>query len=149
MLVQVDDVAAARARAAQHGVRTVWQIDLPDIRASHLHPADTGGTILSVDEPRPPESWRWGGPDCAGRVAQGRVRGVTIAVPDPAAAARRWAALLGTEPDAAGDAIPLGDGQSIAFARGDGGLVDISVAVPEPRVDELRIGAARIRLTAL
>jgi hypothetical protein len=43
-------------------VRTVWEKELPDIRAMHLHPKDIGGAIVSIDQPVPAPSWRWGGP---------------------------------------------------------------------------------------
>lgn len=151
VLVQVDDIAAARARAAELGLRAVWGVDLPDISATHLHPADAGGAILSLDQPRPPESWRWGGPAWtgrAGRGAPGRLRGVTLEVPDPAATAARWARLLDLPP--AGDhVLTLGDGQAIAFVPGAGGLVEVALEVPEPvrrGRETVALGAARLRL---
>ena len=36
------------------GVRVVWQLDLPDISGTHLHPADTRGAIVSLDRADPP-----------------------------------------------------------------------------------------------
>jgi hypothetical protein len=53
-MVQVEDTDAARQRAAALGVRTVWSIDLDDIRGTHFHPRDLGGPLLSVDTPTPP-----------------------------------------------------------------------------------------------
>jgi hypothetical protein len=63
LIFQFDDLDAARARAEALGMRVVWQIDLPDISGTHLHPADTGGAILSLDRAEPAGSWRWGGPE--------------------------------------------------------------------------------------
>ena len=71
LIFQLDDLAGARARAAELGVRAVWEVDLPDISATHLHPADMRGAIVSIDRPLPPESWRWGGPDWTGRAGTG------------------------------------------------------------------------------
>lgn len=71
LIFQVDDLVAARERAATAGVRTVWQIDLPDMAATHLHPADLGGTLVSLDRPLPAGAWRWGGPQWTGRVGGG------------------------------------------------------------------------------
>jgi hypothetical protein len=100
LIVQVDDVAAARRRAADAGVRVVWQADLPDISGTHLHPRDIGGTLLSVDEARPPRTWRWGGPAWTGRtpdrVAPVGLAGATVAARKAAQTAARWAAVLGT-----------------------------------------------------
>jgi Glyoxalase-like domain len=92
-MFQVDDLAGARARAAALGVREVWSIELPDISAVHLHPADVGAAIVSLDSPVPPESWRWGGrwrPH-----GSAHTTGLTLSSPDPDALAARWRELLG------------------------------------------------------
>jgi hypothetical protein len=97
-IFQVPDLAAARRRVADLGVRVVWTADLPDIAGTHLHPRDVPGAIVSLDWAAPEQSWRWAGPAWTGQVpdhAPGGVTGLTIEVSDPAAAARRWAAVLG------------------------------------------------------
>lgn len=86
-----------RRRIADLGVRVVWQIDLDDIRDTHLHPADVGGAILALDDARPPAAWRWAGPGWEGRVRTERARtvsGVELAAGDPEALAARWAQVL-------------------------------------------------------
>lgn len=93
VIYEVNDLDARTAAITEAGVRVVWQLDLPDIRGRHLHPADVGGAIVSVDEPLPPGSWRWGGPhwqayshtDVVTSIA-----GVRISADDPAAMAARW-----------------------------------------------------------
>jgi hypothetical protein len=143
-LFQVDDLEAARARAEALGVRTVWWIDLPDISASHLHPSDLGGTIVSLDRPDPPESWRWGGPAWtgrAGRGAPGRLAGVTIRVAEPETVAERWAQVLGVPP---APVLALDGGQHVAFEAGDEGLARIAVEIPDRRAEALAFGAARV-----
>jgi len=145
LIFQLDDLAAARERAAELGVRTVWSADLDDISASHLHPADVGGAIVSIDRPLPPESWRWGGPAWIGRAgdgAPGRLAGVTVRVPDPDAVAARWAQVLGLEPD--GTVLRLDRDQHVAFERGDEGLAEIAVELPGGPDEPLAFGAARI-----
>ena len=145
LIFQLDDLAGARERARRLAVRTVWSIDLDDISASHLHPADLGGTIVSIDRPRPPESWRWGGPDWIGHAGQGspgRLTGVTVRVPDPDAVAARWAEVLGLEPD--GKTLRLDRDQHVAFEQGDEGLAEIAVELPGPAGEPLAFGAARI-----
>jgi hypothetical protein len=97
-IFQVPDLAVARRRLAGLGVRVVWTADLPDMAATHLHPGDVPGAIVSLDWAAPPESWRWAGPSWTGRApghAPGGVTGLTIEVKDPSAAARRWADVLG------------------------------------------------------
>lgn len=98
VILQSADLDADRARLAQVGVRIVWQITLPDIATIHLHPRDVGGAIVSIDQPVPPATWRWGGPSWEERGRRSRARaigGVEIQSDDPAALARRWAEVLG------------------------------------------------------
>jgi hypothetical protein len=144
VIFQVDDLEGARARVERLGVRVVWQIDLPDMAGTHLHPADVPGAIVSLDRPVPPESWRWGGPDWVGRAgagARGRVIGATIAVRDPDGAATRWGEVLGL-PTGRGE-LAVEDGR-VAFAANaaEPGLVEIAVAVP----DDVRRGREAVRV---
>jgi len=127
-IFQVRDMPAARRRIAGLGVRVIWAADLPDIAATHLDPRDVPGAIVSVDWAVPGQSWRWAGPSWTGQVpehAPGGVTGLTIEVNDPAAAARRWAAVLG---------VSVASGQRLAPADGDG-----------PAVVELRDWGQRLR----
>ncbi len=99
-IFQLPDIEQARRRLDDLGLRQVWNIDLEDISASHIHPADIGGAIVSIDEPRPASAWRWGGPDWQARSASGNVTGITLTAPDPQLLAKRWANALGAELDA-------------------------------------------------
>jgi hypothetical protein len=118
VILQSGDLDADRRRIAALGVRVVWQGDLPDIRGTHLHPADVGGAILSLDDATPPASWHWAGPTWERHVRTGVVRdvvGVELEAPDPAALAARWAEVL--DRPVARDTIAL-DGATLAFVRG-------------------------------
>ena len=147
VIFQLADLDAARERTAGMGMRVVWQLDLPDISGTHLHPADTGGAIVSLDRADPPGSWRWGGPDWTereGTGAPGQLRGVTIAVADPTATAARWGELLGVEPRFATQ-LDL-DGGYVAFEEGGNErLVEIHLQTPG-RDETLDIGGVRFRL---
>lgn len=113
-LVQVDDLDATRARADDLGMRSVWSIDLDDIRATHLHPKDAGA-IVSVDQPVDPATWRWGGPGWQDRAVPGGLKSVELGTgADPS----RWAALLDRPVD--GGSLPLDDGTEIRFGDGEG-----------------------------
>lgn len=100
LLLQTDDLTRERTRLARLGVRTVWQADLADMRALHVHPKDIGAAIVSLDQPRPPESWRWAGPSWQPPKARdgASVLEVVVGAPDPDALSQRWARVLGTEP---------------------------------------------------
>jgi hypothetical protein len=130
-IFQVPDLAAARSRLAGLGVRVVWTADLPDMAATHLHPGDVPGAIVSLDWAAPEQSWRWAGPSWTGGApghGPGGITGLTIEVKDPSAAARRWAEVLGTRSVSGGDpvTVELPDaGQRLRFVpvpdgRGEG-----------------------------
>jgi catechol 2,3-dioxygenase-like lactoylglutathione lyase family enzyme len=137
-IFQVPDLAAARRRVADLGVRVVWTADLPDIAGTHLHPRDVPGAIVSLDWAAPEQSWRWAGPAWTGQVpehAPGGVSGLTIEVSDPAAAARRWGAVLGISTADRGSAavveLPI-SGQRLRFVparSGHGeGITEVRIA---------------------
>jgi len=139
LILQTDDFDRELARFERLGVRRVWAKDLPDIRATHLHPKDIGGAIVSIDQPTPAASWRWGGPDWklqSGSAAQQRVVGICVGADDPVATGARWAQVLGLGAPAAHGATQrlLLEGGWIDFepadARGNG-IVGYTLAVAQ------------------
>jgi catechol 2,3-dioxygenase-like lactoylglutathione lyase family enzyme len=150
VILQTDDLAAARARLARHGARVVWEATLDDIATVHVHPRDVGGAIVSIDQPRPPASWRWAGPGWERSVRTDVVRrivGVEIEAPDPPRTAARWAELLGlSAPHAHGDGATVAlDGGVLRFApagtRGEG-LAALDVAAV---ASDVALATARAR----
>ena len=131
---EVDDLDARLEQLAQRRVRVVWAGDFPGIRGRHLHPRDVGGAIVSIDEPDPPGSWRWGGPDWEAMAAAGpsgavdSIAGVTIAAAEPDALADRWSG--------------LGIDEDVRFVGrdSDGPHVDGIVEVSLRAVDRDRVG---------
>lgn len=119
-IFQTDDIAAARKRCDDLGVARVLEIDREGISATHLHPRDTGGAILSIDEPRPAASWEWAGPGWTRRSAVGRLIGMDLQTPDPAGMAKRWGDILDlpVETEAGAPLIWLEDGP-LRFATGE------------------------------
>ena len=107
VILQTDDLPAIRARADASGIRRVWNVDVDDIAATHFHPADIGGAILSVDTPVPPESWRWGGPDWQAQSVPGKLLGAEFLSSDAEGLQERWADFLKLEKD--GAALNLSD----------------------------------------
>jgi hypothetical protein len=156
VIFDVQDLEGARTRAEGMGVRVVWRIDLPDISGTHLHPADMGGAIVSIDRSHPYGSWRWGGPEWTGLIsagAPGALTGASIAVADPGAVAARWGKVLGIceqaargEPVAGRAAALELHGARVGFhdtAHGEQaaeGLVEIALRIPET----LRAGRTRV-----
>jgi hypothetical protein len=91
-IFEVDDLDDRLTLLDKLGIRVVWSADLPDIRGRHLHPRDLGGAIVSIDQPVPNGSWRWGGPWTAhgDNAVVTAIAGVTISAADPAAMRSRW-----------------------------------------------------------
>jgi hypothetical protein len=95
-IYEVDDLDERLSHLATRDVRVIWAGNFPDIRGRHLHPRDVGGAIVSLDEPLPAGSWRWGGPDWPSMAASARDRTVdsistvTVASEHPEASSQRW-----------------------------------------------------------
>lgn len=119
-IFQTDDIVGARQRIKGAGIRSVWDIDLDDISATHLHPADIGGAIVSIDQANPPESWRWGGKDWENQSAPGRLTGAKFSSPDPEALSAKWATALDLESRQQGASYQLfWDSGQLEFVEGD------------------------------
>jgi hypothetical protein len=157
VIFDLEDVEGARARAESLGVRKVWEIDMDDISATHLHPADIGGAIVSVDSSRPYGSWRWGGPGWTGVVgegARGRLAGISLAVRSPRQAAARWASVLGVAGHyGAGDVALAVEDAEVRFRphaeSPEPGLTEISLVLPDAvraGREETWIGGVRFEL---
>jgi Glyoxalase-like domain len=158
VIFDLEDLEGARSRALALGVRVVWQIDLPDILGTHLHPADMRGAIVSLDRSQPYGTWRWGGPAWTGATGAGarvRLAGITIAVADPEAVAARWGEVLGVSVSANDPSGDPGIGTSPVLSLDSGevrfeaaaderaeGLVEIALELPH----ELPGGAEAIEL---
>lgn len=142
-IFQVDDIAAARARVAQAGIRVIAEHDGDGVHMTHLHPRDIGGAIASVDQMTPPERWEWGGPDWPTKVRTEvslSIVGCELQADDPQAMAQTWSAALGPMVQALHDgvlAMVMDDGGVIRFApvrdgRGEGlGCFDVAVRDPD------------------
>jgi hypothetical protein len=143
LMFQVEDLAAARERGAQAGVREVFEISVDDMAEVHLHPADVRAAIVSLSQPSPPESWRWGGPDWHSRAAPIRVTGATITVAQPVGVAALWVTIL--------DHDLKNVGVRVSADEFDRGLTEIILAPehpdawPEPR-EPIIIGGVRFVL---
>jgi hypothetical protein len=125
VICQVDDIALYRSHTEALKVRKVWDADLPDAKAFHMHPRDIGGAIVSLDEMTPPESWRWAGPGWQDRQATNvrQIIGVSVQAEDPDKMAARWAEIFMLK--AGGRNLNMADGSWVEFTglqdeRGEG-----------------------------
>ncbi len=118
LMFQVASLPPARARVAAAGVREVFEVSLPEMAEVHLHPGDMRGAIVSLSEPRPAESWLWGGPGWSARGGgAGRIVGAVVGVRDAAAVGERWRSVIGG-----------GGGVSLVEDPEDRGLIEVRIA---------------------
>jgi hypothetical protein len=159
LILQVGDRGAARTRVDRLGVRVVF--DSPPVRhhgveasALHLHPADTGGTLISLDTMDPPDGWAWGGRSWQQHThtdVVDRIVGVELRSAAPDELAERFGRLVG-RPVADGRTIDL-DGGTVRVVPGPHGAPDQLTAVEVHAADRGRAGSAvvisgtEIRLT--
>src|SRR5271170_8194115 len=152
VILQVEDIAAARARVHAAGARVVDQTDKDGAAFTHIHPKDIGGAILSIDHMIPKERWEWGGPHWTEHVRTDvsvAIVGAELQAEDPGRMANRWAAVLGRPAGqtAGGWRITLDEGEirfiPVRDGRGEG-LGGFDVAVRSP--DEVRRRAEALGL---
>ena len=150
VILEVDDLAALRERLDSVGVRIVFEAAVEGIVGLHLHPADVGGAILSIDRTDVWGEWPWAGPGWRDHVRTGTVTdvlAVEIEAEEPTRMAARWAEVLGR--DASGAAVVLDEGE-IRFVpageRGEGVGGFVLRAASEHQVGETTICGCRFEL---
>lgn len=122
VIVEVDDLDGCRARLAELGARIVFEAVTDGIVGLHLHPADVGGAILSIDQPDVWGEWPWAGPAWRDHVRTEvvtEVVAVEIGAVDPIAMAARWGEVLGRP--AEGTRVPLDEGELRFVPAGERG----------------------------
>ncbi len=151
VILQDADAGAHRARLLDMGVRVVDDIDRADYRASHFHPADFAGVLVSIDEQRSAPDyleaygdWMPAGPAWrATRTDQVLdLTGITLTAPDPEAVARRWSELLDRPLDAADSRLISLERGKIRFAAGPIGQ-GTSIAAIDLKVADLDVTLKR------
>ncbi|SDJ40984.1 Glyoxalase-like domain-containing protein [Frankineae bacterium MT45] len=132
VVVQVADIEATKAKAAELGLKPVFETPYEEHTITQWHPRDLG-TLAELDQIRPAETWHMapqifanGSTDVVGDFVA-----IEVAVPDPAAMAARWAEVL---------SIPVGDdgthvelaGRRLRFVPlvGDSGAGLVAVELP-------------------
>ena len=100
-ILQCDEHAPRKRRAAELGIRKALEDDSPEYSIMQLHPRDTGGTFLEIDYQKGGEAfdgpWMPAGRNWKPAVRTDVVRAIAAAEiqsPEPAALAERWARIL-------------------------------------------------------
>lgn len=101
VILQCDDHAPRKRRAAELGIRKALEHDEPEFRIMQLHPRDTGGCFLEIDkqlgDEKPEDPWSPAGKNWQAAVRTEIVRGIAAAeiqTPDPTDLAARWGQIV-------------------------------------------------------
>jgi hypothetical protein len=122
VILEVEDLGPMRERFDAVGVRMVYEAAAEGIVGLHLHPADVGGAILSVDQTDTWGEWPWAGPVWRDHMCTdvvGDVLAVVIEAGDPDEMSARWAEVLGR--DVIDRTIGLDEGEIRFVEAGDRG----------------------------
>lgn len=143
VICQCDDQAPRKRHTTELGIRKALEHDEPEFRIMQLHPRDTGGCFLEIDEQigdtAPDGPWVPAGRNWKSAVRTEVVCGIAAAeiqTPDPADLAARWGQIveLPVEANAGGQPSLRFDNANVRFikdtdGRGEGlGGVDLVVA---------------------
>ncbi len=130
VILQTDDLAPFRSRFDALGVRVVYEAVTDGIVGLHLHPADLGSAIVSVDRADAPAEWPWAGPVWRDHGRDDTVTdlvAVELQADDPDRTAERWARVLDRSvldrvielDDATIRFVPVDDGRGPGLRRFD------------------------------
>ena len=131
VIIQVDDFDLSKSLVKEHGIGVVWETDLPEAKAIHLHPKESG---------------KWAGPDWKNHIS-GHVKaidGVEIQSSDPEDMFKSWYKVLGNVSTDSESRSILLDNTWLRFVEDlDGrgaGVSAFSIKVDEPKaiIDKAR-----------
>lgn len=103
VIFQTDSIDWVRNQADDLDMRIVHEATSAEYHGKtvivglHMHPSDTGGTLLSIDAGDEREEWPWAGPDWRDHVDTSIVDaivGIELQSTDPEDVGQRWSALL-------------------------------------------------------
>lgn len=144
LIFQAPNAVEHREQLTKLGIRNIAELNTRGYTFTHFHPADVNGVLTSIDTEGdgaswndPNGSWTPAGPDWqdarAGEEIVG-ILGARVQVPEPMAAAKRWAELFEGKVEGAKILIDRG---TIRFVKADApkasGIVGLDVAVKRPQ----------------
>lgn len=153
VVMQVEDVDAAVARAAELGFKPVFDTPYEGHTITQWHPRDFG-TLAEIDQLRPADTWYMAPKifEVGSTEVVGDFTAIDIAVREPATIAARWAAVLDIAVQPDGTSLDL-SGRTVRFVPAVDGGGEGLVAVDLPATDRsqagrtVRLSGVQFRLT--
>ncbi len=162
VIFQAADALGHRERTRAQGAAIVDVLDGAEHQATHYHPRDFDGVLVSIDAApgvadwrRPDSFWHPAGPDWQA-ADPGAVQGiaeVTIASADPAATAARWGRMIDAEAREAADGwrIDLLHDAAVRFVSATNsaapGIAALALYVGDPDAVRRRAEAAGVPIS--
>jgi hypothetical protein len=129
VITQCDNYRAWRARVDGLKVRVAHRLHYPDYDGMQLHPRDTGGALLEIDQQLDDDdadgNWHPAGPNWQRMRNTDTVEAIAAAElqsPDPMRLASRWSEIIGSPPVVSAHAITLAlENAELRFVQADDG----------------------------
>ena len=102
LIFECEDADTYRKKAVDLKIRDIWSSDLKNgVKATHYHPKDIGGLIISVDSmnntnwKNKDSYWQWGGDSWrSNKNNKCSIKSITMNCINPGSLAKRWSSFL-------------------------------------------------------
>ena len=128
LIFECENADLYRQKADELNIRSIWKTDLENgVKATHYHPKDIGGLIISVDSMNKKKwydknsYWQWAGDDWQLKTNnQCSISSISMSCKNPRKLANQWSSFLGLSVNEAGDTYVIeGDDFKIFFTYDD------------------------------
>ena len=128
LIFECENADLYRQKADELNIRSIWNTDLENgVKATHYHPKDIGGLIVSVDSMNKKNwynknsYWQWAGDDWQLKTNnQCSISSISMSCKDPSKLANQWSSFLNLSVNESGEIhVIKGDDFKIFFTYGD------------------------------
>ncbi len=127
LIFQCQNALEYREKAKELQIREIWKSDLENgVHATHFHPKDIGGVIMSIDSMNIPNwqdrysYWQWSGNDWMNNEHNNQylIKGVTLNCLNPKSLSQKWSEFLNLPVSQKSKNYEIeGDGFKLVFAE--------------------------------
>ena len=111
LIFECENADLYRQKAEKFNIRSIWKTDLENgVKATHYHPKDIGGLIISVDSMNKKDwqdknsYWQWAGDDWQLKTNnQCSISSISMSCKNPSKLANQWGSFLDLSVNESGD----------------------------------------------